>query len=116
MKKILTTLTIIILLPLLGFGCNKMGAKVSGVVEDKILELDNQEMNYIKSNSKYQQIKRYIDTDGTEYWTDEYVSPDGSIGYQSYARKADGSLKSWGKGKEAQKLNHDWTSIVTTTL
>lgn len=106
---------LILLLPLLGFGCVRLGGvSVADTVSSTLVTAQK---SYYSTYGKYKFVPPTT-TNGISYKVHEYLCPDGTKGYQIWLEKLDGSKRSFGEGCEAKNWSYDWTPPTppTTTI
>ena len=110
-----TLLTILLLLPLFGFGCNsRLGAAEADTVASLSAVMEDLQTKNMRDDGRYYQITKFTEN-GVTVWADEYWTPKGEKGTQFYMTKANGSMKSWGWGPEATSRSFDWTAVHVTS-
>ena len=120
MKYFLLTILLLLLSgcsnPPFGAGTNLLQiSDTAGVISitDKIATEKQVELSI---DGKYSYVSPTIDkATGIEYYVDEYVTGEGTKGYQITMTKPDGSIKSFGVGDEAIYRSYDWTTQLATS-
>lgn len=111
---------LLIILALIISGCSHPIEPMGGVEDDDDQGIAKEQKEYLKANGKYKQIKK-VKIGDLERHGDEYVRPDGSVGYQIYERekRADGVYsRSYGVGGDSITKSFEWilTEPATTTV